>query len=101
MSLVSIIIPYYKKKDDINTTINSILNQNFKNYEIIIVYDDENKNKNECGGILRIEHLRLGSSGRWGGFEAVGQCNNSISQPPSVGPWGGLVHPESPLGACS
>ena len=43
MSLVSIIIPYYKKKDDINTTINSILNQNFKNYEIIIVYDDENK----------------------------------------------------------
>ena len=43
MSLVSIIIPYYKKKDDINTTINSILNQNFNNYEIIIVYDDENK----------------------------------------------------------
>lgn len=43
MSLVSVIIPYFKKKDGINTTINSILNQNFKNYEIIIVYDDENK----------------------------------------------------------
>ena len=40
MDLVSIIIPYYKKKNFIKKTLNSILNQSYKNYEIIIVYDD-------------------------------------------------------------
>ena len=40
--LVSIIIPYYKKKEYILKTINSILNQSYNNYEIIIIYDDEN-----------------------------------------------------------
>ncbi len=38
--LVSIIIPYYKKKIFISKTIKSILNQSYKNFEIIIVYDD-------------------------------------------------------------
>ena len=42
MDLVSIIIPYYKKKKFISTTINSAINQSYKNIEIIIVYDDEN-----------------------------------------------------------
>ena len=42
MDLVSIIIPYYKKKKYISTTINSAINQSYKNIEIIIVYDDEN-----------------------------------------------------------
>ena len=40
--LVSIIIPYYRKKKYIQKTINSILNQSYNHYEIIIVYDDEN-----------------------------------------------------------
>ena len=40
--LVSIIIPYYRKKKYILKTINSILNQSYNHYEIIIVYDDEN-----------------------------------------------------------
>ena len=40
--LVSIIIPYYKKKEYILKTINSVLNQSYNNYEIIIIYDDEN-----------------------------------------------------------
>ena len=40
--LVSIIIPYYKKKKYILKTINSILNQSYNHFEIIIVYDDEN-----------------------------------------------------------
>ena len=39
--LVSIIIPFYKKKEYIFKTVNSILNQSYTNYEIIIVYDDE------------------------------------------------------------
>ena len=40
--LVSIIIPYYKKKKYILKTINSILNQSYNQFEIIIIYDDEN-----------------------------------------------------------
>ena len=45
------------------------------------------------GRIRRELGLRLGSSER-GWLETVGQCSNSIPQPPSVGPWGGWV----PLG---
>ena len=41
-NLVSIIIPYYKKKEYILKTINSILNQSYTQFEIIIIYDDEN-----------------------------------------------------------
>ena len=41
-NLVSIIIPYYKKKEYILKTINSILNQSYTYYEIIIIYDDDN-----------------------------------------------------------
>ena len=43
MRLVSIIIPYYKKKSYIEQTLKSILNQNYKNFEILIVYDDNDK----------------------------------------------------------
>ena len=43
MDLVSIIIPYHKKKNSISNTIKSVLNQTYKNFEIIIIYDDENK----------------------------------------------------------
>ena len=42
MDLVSIIIPYYKKKKYIIDTINSALSQSYKKIEILIVYDDEN-----------------------------------------------------------
>ena len=38
--LISIIIPYFKKKLFILKTINSVLNQSHKNLEIIIIYDD-------------------------------------------------------------
>ena len=44
MIIVSVIIPYYKKKDYIKSTIKSVLNQTFKSFEIIIVYDDEDRN---------------------------------------------------------
>ncbi len=40
MSLVSIILPYFKKREFLEETINSILNQTYKNFEIILI-DDE------------------------------------------------------------
>ena len=42
MEKVSIIIPYFKKKDYINLALKSVLNQTYKNFEIIIIYDDQN-----------------------------------------------------------
>ena len=43
MNLVSIILPYYKKKKFILKTIESVINQKFKNFELIIIYDDSDK----------------------------------------------------------
>jgi len=40
---VSVIIPYYKKKIFFLKTIKSIINQTYKNFEIIIVYDDPSR----------------------------------------------------------
>ena len=40
--LVSVIMPYFKKKRFVDKSINSVLNQSYNNYEIIIIYDDEN-----------------------------------------------------------
>tara|TARA_B110000444_G_scaffold204739_1_gene197696 strand:+ start:291 stop:1028 length:738 start_codon:yes stop_codon:yes gene_type:complete len=42
MDLVSVIIPYYKKKEYISSSINSVLKQSYKNLELIIIYDDSN-----------------------------------------------------------
>ena len=41
--LVSIIIPYYRKKPFFEKTIDSINNQTYKNFEIILIYDDNNR----------------------------------------------------------
>ena len=42
MALVSVIIPYYKKINHIRKTLNSVLDQTFQDFEIIIIYDDVN-----------------------------------------------------------
>lgn len=41
--LISIIIPYYKKKFFFSKTIKSVLRQSYKNFEIILIYDDTSR----------------------------------------------------------
>ena len=43
--LVSIIIPYHKKKLYFKSTLKSILSQSYQNFEIILIYDDINLNE--------------------------------------------------------
>ena len=40
MPLVSILLPYYKNEKYVFKTINSILNQTYKNFELIIIFDE-------------------------------------------------------------
>ncbi len=40
--LISIVIPYHKKKRYFSSTIKSISAQTFKNFEIVLIYDDTN-----------------------------------------------------------
>ena len=44
MDLVSVIIPYYKKRNFIKETIVSVINQSYDSLEILIIYDDTNLN---------------------------------------------------------
>jgi len=41
MDLISVIIPYFKKKRFIEDAVNSVLNQSYTNIEILIIYDDQ------------------------------------------------------------
>ena len=43
MTLVSLIIPYFNKRQYIEETIQSVLKQSYENLEIILIYDDENQ----------------------------------------------------------
>jgi len=44
MDLVSVIIPYYKKRNFVKETIVSVINQSYDYLEILVVYDDTNFN---------------------------------------------------------
>ena len=50
--LVTVIIPYYKKINFINECIESVLNQTYQNFEIILIYDD-----NELDDLEHIKNL--------------------------------------------
>ena len=47
MDLVSIIIPYYRKKSFFKDAINSVKSQTYRNLEIIVVFDDNNPDEYE------------------------------------------------------
>ena len=47
MDLVSIIIPYYRKKSFFKDAINSVKLQTYRNLEIILVFDDNNPKEYE------------------------------------------------------
>ena len=57
MALVSIIIPYYRKINHIKKTLNSVLNQTFQNFEIILIYDDP-----IIDDLLFLENITKGNS---------------------------------------
>ena len=52
--LVSIIMPYFKNKKYVKYSVLSVLNQTFKNFELIIVYD--NKTSDELKFINKIKN---------------------------------------------
>ena len=52
MDLVSVVIPYFKKREYIKRCIQSVLSQNYKKLEIIIVYDGE-----DFSDLAHIENL--------------------------------------------
>tara|TARA_Y100000590_G_scaffold469056_1_gene654650 strand:+ start:1372 stop:2103 length:732 start_codon:yes stop_codon:yes gene_type:complete len=43
MHLVSVIMPYFKKRNYVEKSIRSVINQTYKMFELIIIYDDEDK----------------------------------------------------------
>ena len=57
MCIASIILPYYKKRLFIKKTIDSILKQSFNKFEILIIYDDENKD--DLSYIKKISKINL------------------------------------------
>ena len=43
MELISVIMPYFKKKHYIISSVNSVLSQSYRKFELIIIYDDKDK----------------------------------------------------------
>ena len=44
MDLVSVIIPYHKKRNTVQETLISVINQSYENLEVLVIYDDTNLN---------------------------------------------------------
>ena len=47
MDLISVIIPYYKKRNFVKKTIISVINQSYENFEVLVIFDDTNINDYE------------------------------------------------------
>ena len=59
MDLVSIILPYYKKKDFISLTVESLLNQTYKNIEVIIVDDEQSSASRDLLKDIKKKDIRI------------------------------------------
>ena len=59
MNLVSVVMPYFKKKNYVITSIKSVLAQTYKNFELIIVYDDEDMTDLEIIENLKTKDARI------------------------------------------
>ena len=59
MSLVSIIIPYYKKQLYIKDCIKSILNQSYQNFEIILINDEISEGSKDLLKKISIQDSRI------------------------------------------
>ena len=55
MEIISVIMPYHKKRHYVKESVKSILDQTYKNFEILIIYDDEDKS--DLNYIKDIENL--------------------------------------------
>ena len=87
--LVSVVIPYYRSKKFFIQSIRSVENQSYKNIEIIITYDDEDKSelkfiKNVIKNNYKIPSLdsyKLNSARiKKEGKHALQNCINAINQ---------------------
>ena len=56
MSLISVIMPYYKKKKYLEKSILSVLSQTYKNFEIILINDDPSEDKNFLINIKKLDN---------------------------------------------
>ena len=57
MSLISVIMPYYKKKLFVKKSLESVLNQSYQNLEIILINDEvENKNNIFLNEICKLDN---------------------------------------------
>ena len=59
MPLVSIIVTNYKKKKYILRCLKSIFNQSYKNFEVILIFDDNNENEYEYINKLKKKFKKL------------------------------------------
>jgi teichuronic acid biosynthesis glycosyltransferase TuaG len=57
--IVSVIIPYFKKKKYIIKTLNSIFNQTFKHFEVILIIDKKDKKIGEYIIEKKIDYKKL------------------------------------------
>jgi len=57
--IVSIIIPYFKKKNYINKTISSVLRQSFQKFEIIIINDEPGKSSKDILNNIKKKDKRI------------------------------------------
>lgn len=67
---ISVIIPSYNRYSFLLNAINSIHNQTYDNYEIIVVDDgstDENYYSNELSSLAKVIHIDRNTTPNWGG----------------------------------